>query len=177
MNDPAWIGTVLSAAQQQVIAPLLRRLRDLDTSEEAFQEVCFKALKAWPRHGPPRNAAAWLIMVATHATIGTARQQQRTAPLPPADQISDPGDAEANVAERIDEGDYRNDILRVLVISYHPNRAVAVSKARGPTGNQVARAAFGRAISLASTPAEAAHMRRQIDMLEHLPGVGAQEAP
>ena len=67
MTDIDWIGAVLTAARPQAVAALLRYFRDLDTAEEAFQEACLRALKTWPQNGPPRDAAAWLIMVGRNA--------------------------------------------------------------------------------------------------------------
>ena len=63
MTDLAWINAALTAARPQAVAALLRYFRDLDTAEEAFQEACLRALKSWPQNGPPRDPAAWLIMV------------------------------------------------------------------------------------------------------------------
>ena len=47
------------------VGALLRYFRDLDTAEEAFQEACLRALKAWPRNGPPRDPAALATALAT----------------------------------------------------------------------------------------------------------------
>lgn len=58
MTDVDWIGAALAAARPQSVAALLRYFRDLDTAEEAFQEASLRALKAWPRTGPPRDPAA-----------------------------------------------------------------------------------------------------------------------
>jgi RNA polymerase sigma-70 factor (ECF subfamily) len=136
----------MTAARPQVIAALLRQFHDLDTAEEAFQEACFRALKSWPSNGPPRDIAAWLIMVGKNATIDTVRRRNRTAPLPPEDQISDLGDAEATAAERLDDADYRDDILRLLFICCHPDLpatqqiALALRIVSGLSVKQIARA-------------------------------------
>ena len=146
MSDPDWLGTVLSAARPQVIAALLRRFRDLDIAEEAFQEASLRALKSWPRNGPPRDAAAWLIMVGKNATIDDVRRRSRTAPLPPEDQISDLGDAETSAAEHLDDADYRDDILRLLFVCCHPELpatqqiALALRIVSGLSVKQIARA-------------------------------------
>ena len=63
MSDTGWLSNVLTAARPQAVAALLRYFRDLDTAEEAYQEACLRALKAWPANGPQRDAASWLIMV------------------------------------------------------------------------------------------------------------------
>jgi RNA polymerase sigma-70 factor, ECF subfamily len=120
VTDADWLGGVLAAARPQVIAALLRRFRDLDKAEEAYQEACLRALASWPRNGPPRNAAAWLIMVGGNATIDGVRRTSRERPLPPDELISDLSDAEAPLVARIDEADYRDDILRLLFVCCHP---------------------------------------------------------
>jgi len=43
---------------------LLRHFRDLDLAEEAFQEACLRALKSWPKNGPPRDTIGWLVFAA-----------------------------------------------------------------------------------------------------------------
>ena len=144
--DAAWTSAVISAARPQAVAALLRYFRDLDTAEEAFQEACLRALTAWPRNGPPRNAAAWLIMVGRNAGIDAARRRSRQAPLPAEELVSDLSDAEAPMVDRIDEADYRDDILRLLFICCHPELpatqqiALALRIVSGLSVRQIARA-------------------------------------
>ncbi len=146
MNPHDWIGSVISAARPQAMAALLRYFRDLDAAEEAFQEACLRALKAWPNNGPPRDAAAWLIMVGKNAGIDTVRKQSRLQPLPPEDLISDLSDTEAAEAQRLDKADYRDDILRLLFVCCHPELSVtqqialALRIVSGLSVKQVARA-------------------------------------
>ena len=146
MSEHDWIGAVIAAARPQAMAALLRSFRDLDAAEEAFQEACLRALRNWPQNGPPRDAAAWLIMVARNAGIDTVRKQARLQPLPPDEVISDLSDAEGAIAERIDEADYRDDILRLLFVCCHPELpatqqiAVALRIVSGLSVKQIARA-------------------------------------
>jgi RNA polymerase sigma-70 factor, ECF subfamily len=121
VTDAGWISAILTGARPQAVAALLRYSRDLDAAEEAFQEACLRALKAWPRNGPPRDAAAWLVMVGRNAGIDGVRRQARERPLPPEAAISDLSDAEAALVEGIDEADYRDDILRLLFVCCHPS--------------------------------------------------------
>jgi RNA polymerase sigma-70 factor, ECF subfamily len=125
MTDEGWIGAVLAGARPQAVAALLRRFRDLDRAEEAFQEACLRALKSWPRNGPPRDAAAWLVMVGRNAGIDGVRRQARERPLPPEEALSDLSDAEAALVESLDAADYRDDILRLLFICCHPSLGAA----------------------------------------------------
>lgn len=146
MTEHDWIGSVITAARPRAIAALLRAFRNLDEAEEAFQEACLRALKAWPRNGPPRDAAAWLIMVARNAGIDAARKHRRLQPLPPDGQVSDLSDVEAAEALRIDEADYRDDILRLLFVCCHvelPSSqqiALALRIVSGLSVKQIARA-------------------------------------
>src|SRR3954462_8731579 len=116
MSDLAWINAAITAARPQAVGALLRYFRDLDTAEEAFQEACLRALRNWPRNGPPRDPAAWLILVGRNAGLDGRRRQWRLAELPPEDTLSDLDDAEAPLIERLDESHFRDDILRLLFV-------------------------------------------------------------
>jgi RNA polymerase sigma-70 factor (ECF subfamily) len=145
--DTAWIDAALTSARPQAVGALLRYFRDLDTAEEAFQNACLRALKTWPQNGPPRDAAAWLIMVGRNVAIDEVRRNRRQQPLPEDDQaISDLDDAEEEIAERLDGSHYRDDILRLLFICCHPDLpatqqiALALRIVSGLTVKQIARA-------------------------------------
>lgn len=146
MSEQEWIGGIIAAARPQAMAALVRNFRDLDAAEEAFQEACLRALKHWPRNGPPRDPAAWLIMVAKNAGIDSVRKQSRLEPLPAEEVISDRSDVEAAEADRIDEADYRDDILRLLFVCCHPDLpatqqiALALRIVSGLSVKQIARA-------------------------------------
>ncbi|MGH6681947.1 MAG: RNA polymerase sigma factor [Bradyrhizobium sp.] len=145
--DAAWIDAALTSARPQAVGALLRYFRDLDTAEEAYQNACLRALKSWPQNGPPRDPAAWLIMVGRNAAIDEVRRNRRQQPLPEDDQaISDLDDAEDALAERLDGSHYRDDILRLLFICCHPDLpptqqiALALRVVSGLSVKQIARA-------------------------------------
>ena len=146
MTDPAWIEAAISAARPQAMGALLRYFRDLDIAQEAFQDACLRALANWPKNGPPRNPAAWLIMVGRNAALDGVRKRARLTALPPEDVLSDLDDAETAVAEQIDGADYRDDILRLLFICCHPDLqpghqiALALRIVSGLTVKEIARA-------------------------------------
>ncbi|BBK30444.1 RNA polymerase ECF family sigma subunit [Stella humosa] len=121
MNELGWVEHALVAARPQAVAALLRYFRDLDLAEEAFQDACLRALESWPANGPPRDPAAWLILVGRNRGIDGVRRQSRQEPLPAEEMLSDLGDAEAALAERLDGEGYRDDILRLLFICCHPD--------------------------------------------------------
>ncbi|MGH6780099.1 MAG: RNA polymerase sigma factor [Bradyrhizobium sp.] len=145
--DAAWVDAALTSARPQAVGALLRYFRDLDTAEEAYQNACLRALKSWPQNGPPRDPAAWLIMVGRNAAIDEVRRNRRQQPLPEDDQaISDLDDAEDALAERLDGSHYRDDILRLLFICCHPDLpptqqiALALRIVSGLSVRQIARA-------------------------------------
>ncbi|MEX0409260.1 RNA polymerase sigma factor [Aquibium sp. LZ166] len=115
-----WIEARLVGARPQAVAALLRYFRDLDLAEEAFQEACLRALKSWPKNGPPRDAASWLIMVGRNVAIDHKRRHARLTELPDEELISDREDTEPDMAERLDAADYRDDILRLLFVCCQP---------------------------------------------------------
>src|SRR5512132_779016 len=112
MTDVAWTEAALTSARPQVLGALLRYFRDLDRAEEAFQEACLRALKTWPQNGPPREPAAWLILVGRNVALDDVRRSSKTQALPPDEVISDLDDAESDLAERLDSSHYRDDVLR-----------------------------------------------------------------
>src|SRR3954469_22712626 len=144
--DAAWIDAALASARPQALGALLRYFRNLDTAEEAFQNACLRALKSWPQNGPPRDAAAWLIMVGRNVAIDELRRDRKQTPLPADEAISDLDDAEDALAERLDGSHYRDDILRLLFICCHPGLpatqqiALALRIVSGLSVKQIARA-------------------------------------
>jgi len=146
MHDLAWINGAIAAARPQAVGALLRYFRDLDTAEEAFQDACLRALKNWPTNGPPRDPAAWLIMVGRNAALDGVRKRARQTELPPEEVLSDLDDAETAAVERVDGADYRDDVLRLLFICCHPDLpatqqvALALRIVSGLSVKQIARA-------------------------------------
>lgn len=121
MSDLAWIEAALTAARPQAVGALMRYFRDLDTAEEAFQDACLRALKSWPQNGPPRDPAAWLILVGRNAALDQVRKVSRLRPLPSEELISDLDDAEEAAADQVDGESYRDDVLRLMFICCHPD--------------------------------------------------------
>ncbi|MDT2021992.1 RNA polymerase sigma factor [Methylocella sp. CPCC 101449] len=146
MTDLTWINGALTSARPQAVAALLRYFRDLDTAEEAFQNACLRALKSWPQNGPPRDPTAWLIMVARNTAIDEVRRRRKQEALPDEEHISDDGDAESDMADRLDSDHYRDDVLRLLFICCHPDLpasqqiALALRIVSGLSVKQIARA-------------------------------------
>lgn len=146
MTDLDWIEAALTSARPQALAALLRYFRDLDMAEEAFQEACLRALQRWPQNGPPRDPAAWLILVGRNSVLDELRRRNRHVELPPDELISDLDDTEVKLAERLDASHYRDDILRLLFICCHPDLpatqqiALALRTVSGLSVKEIARA-------------------------------------
>ena len=74
------------------------------------------------------------------------RRRKREAPLPPDEAISDLEDAESDLAERLDNSGYRDDMLRLLFICCHPELpatqqiALALRVVSGLSVREIARA-------------------------------------
>src|SRR5262245_24290118 len=120
MTDLAWIGAALASARPQAISALLRYFRDLDIAEEAFQEACLRALRNWPVNGPPRDPTAWLILVGRNFALDDVRRRNKHEVPSPEDLLSNLEDSGPDLAERLDDSHYRDDVLRLLFICCHP---------------------------------------------------------
>jgi RNA polymerase sigma-70 factor (ECF subfamily) len=146
MTDIAWIELALTAARPQALGALLRYFRDLDTAEEAFQDACLRAIRTWPEKGPPRDPAAWLIFVGRNSGVDAIRKRSKNDPLPEEEAFSDLSDVEGDMADRLDNSHYRDDILRLMFICCHPDLpntqqiALALRIVSGLTVPQIARA-------------------------------------
>jgi RNA polymerase sigma-70 factor (ECF subfamily) len=142
----AWIDVALRGARPQAMGALLRHFRELDLAEEAFQEACLRALKSWPKNGPPRDTVAWLVLVGRNAALDGVRRRNRERELPAEESLSDPSDVEGPLAEQLDEAEYRDDLLRLLFMCCHSELpttqqiALALRIVCGLTVPEIARA-------------------------------------
>jgi RNA polymerase sigma-70 factor, ECF subfamily len=144
MQDAADIDLALLGARPKTMAALLRYFRDLDSAEEAFQEASLRALQSWPKNGPPRDPAAWLILVGRNAALDGKRRERNHDSLTDADAIAD--ESAGSWADRVDESDYRDDLLRLMFVCANPELpstqqiALALRTVSGLSVEQIARA-------------------------------------
>lgn len=142
MQDAAHIDIAILGARPKAMAALLRYFRDLDTAEEAFQEACLRALQTWPQKGPPRDPTAWLVTVGRNAGLDNRRRLRSVDPLTDTDAFG----RDELTAERLDDGHYGDDILRLLFVCGHPSLpatqqiALALRIVSGLTVEQIAQA-------------------------------------
>lgn len=145
MIDQDWLAAALKSSRPAVVGALLRYFRDLDTAEEAFHEACLRAIRSWPRNGPPRDVASWLIMVGRNFGVDQLRRRKREEALSDDFEASD-GTSADEVVDAIDEADYRDDVLRLLFVCCHPELpatqqvALALRIVSGLSVPQIARA-------------------------------------
>lgn len=185
MTDIGWIELTLTAARPQALGALLRYFRDLDTAEEAFQEACLRAIRTWPEKGAPRDPAAWLIFVGRNSGVDQIRKRAKNEPLPEEAAFSDLSDAEADMADRLDNSHYRDDILRLMFICCHPDLpntqqiALSLRIVCGLTVSQIAKAFLvsDAAMEQRITRAKARIAKAQSDNRPGDKGVVGFEAP
>lgn len=63
----------------QVLANLIRHVRDFDLSEDALQDAVAAALETWPTRGVPDNPGAWLMVTARRKAIDRLRRESNLA--------------------------------------------------------------------------------------------------
>ena len=146
MNDPAWIDAALAAARPQAVAALLRYFRDLDVAEEAFQDACLRALTKWSEQGPPRDPAAWLILVGRNCALDGLRRKAKFEVLTDSPPEEDVDEGEDALVDRLDGSHFRDDVLRLLFVCAHPSLppaqqvALALRVVSGLSVKEIARA-------------------------------------
>jgi RNA polymerase sigma-70 factor, ECF subfamily len=97
----------------QVLATLIRLTGDIDRAEDALHDAVVVATDVWQRDGMPDKPGAWLTTVARNKALDTLRREARRAPKEQEAfrLLSDTG---------ADDGDQRDDRLRLLFTCCHP---------------------------------------------------------
>ena len=124
------------------VAALARWSGDLTIAEDAVQEACAEALRAWPRDGVPEHPGGWLITVARNR----ARDRLRRESVRPGKELAAVLD---DIRARTDRGDphpVRDDELRMMFTCAHPaldrqsQLALTLRLVSGLTVGEIARA-------------------------------------
>ena len=76
---PEALTRVVREEWRQVVATLVRDLRDLDLAEDAAQEAVVQAIITWPTSGVPDRPGAWLVTTARRKAIDRLRREERHA--------------------------------------------------------------------------------------------------
>ncbi len=119
LAPPIRIEALLRELAPEVLAAVMRRLRDFGAAEDAVQEALAAAATQWPREGVPDDPRAWLIHVAArrvtdHLRSEAARRKREelvVALISPEDQLALGPDEDAS------DGD---DALLLLFMCCHP---------------------------------------------------------
>ena len=124
------------------VAALARWSGDLTVAEDAVQEACAEALRAWPRDGVPEHPGGWLVTVARNR----ARDRLRRESARPGKELAAVLD---DIRARTDSGDphpVRDDELRMMFTCAHPaldrqsQLALTLRLVSGLTVAEIARA-------------------------------------
>src|SRR6188508_169681 len=127
------IAAVYRIEQTQLIAGLLRIVRDVGVAEELAQDALVAALEKWPEAGVPDNPGAWLMATAKRRAIDQLRRGRMIE------------SKEEQIVNELDDhvGD---DLLRLVFISCHPvlsteaRVALTLRLLGGLTTDEIARA-------------------------------------
>lgn len=145
MSAPdAWLAARFADIRPKAVAALTRQFRDIEIAEEAFSASCLKALQIWPARGLPEDPLAWLLAVGRNAARDMLRKTARACRYAEGDD--ERGLPEGALADRVDAGDLRDDVLRLLFVCCHPEltpqdqSALALKIVAGLTVSEIARA-------------------------------------
>ncbi|MBM9469498.1 RNA polymerase sigma factor [Nakamurella leprariae] len=137
---PGEIDRVIGALARRhggaLVAALAGRYSDVALADDAVQDALVEAWQRWPDTGVPDNPPGWLTTVAHRKALDrlrrTAAEQRRVAAVAPevvargadVDHVrpaaGEPGGAEGEVTLVRDEGQIRDDQLRLLLLCTHP---------------------------------------------------------
>ncbi|RYE35559.1 MAG: RNA polymerase sigma factor [Hyphomicrobiales bacterium] len=141
------IETVWRMESPRLIAGLARLTRDVGRAEELAQDALVAALKQWPAEGVPHNPAAWLMQVAKHRALDTARREimARRKQDEIGRDIDNEGPAMPDIDEALDD-EVGDDLLRLIFTACHPvlpkeaRIALTLRLLGGLTTDEIARA-------------------------------------
>jgi RNA polymerase sigma-70 factor (ECF subfamily) len=138
------VAEVYRSESRQVLATLIRLLKDFDLAEEALHEAFAAAVEQWPRDGIPANPRAWLVSAGRFKAIDTMRRRARyDASLNELAKEMEP--AASEITEQDDES-IDDDRLRLIFTCCHPalspeaQVAMTLREVCGLTTEEIARA-------------------------------------
>ena len=113
------IDAVWRMESAKIVAALTRMVRDVGIAEEIAQDALVTALERWPQAGIPEKPGAWLMATARNRAIDILRRDKR---------LEQKHEELGRAQEREDamrgsggtDGDFGDDILRLMFITCHP---------------------------------------------------------
>jgi RNA polymerase sigma factor (sigma-70 family) len=115
---------VLRALAPQVLGVLVRRWGQFAACEDAVQEALLAAAEQWPRNGPPDNARAWLLAVATRRLTDEMRSDAARRRREESDANDSRPARGAVGSDQQPPGEY-DDTLLLLFLCCHPALSVS----------------------------------------------------
>ncbi|WP_373199928.1 RNA polymerase sigma factor [Mycobacterium marinum] len=162
------------------VAALARWSGDLTIAEDAVQEACAEALRAWPRDGVPDSPGGWLVTVARNRARDRLRRESARPAKELAYVVNDIGAIRART-EHSDPHPVRDDELRMMFTCAHPaldrqsQLALTLRLVSGLTVTEIARAllqtdaAIGQRITRAKNKIRHANIPLRVPPAELLP--------
>ncbi len=159
------------------VAALARWSGDLTIAEDAVQEACAEALRAWSRDGMPDSPGGWLVTVARNR----ARDRLRRESARPGKEIAAVMDETLARTDGTDPHPVRDDELRMMFTCAHPaldrpsQLALTLRLVSGLTVGEIARAllqseaAIGQRITRAKNKVRHANIPLRVPPAELLP--------
>jgi RNA polymerase sigma-70 factor (ECF subfamily) len=149
----ARVEAIYRAESRQVLATLIRLLKDFDLAEDALHEAFIAAMEQWPRDGVPANPRAWLVSTGRFKAIDSMRRRARfDASLR---EIAERLHAETNDSTDYDDESVKDDRLRLIFTCCHPalspdaQVALTLREVCGLTTEEIARAFLAAPATLA----------------------------
>jgi RNA polymerase sigma-70 factor (ECF subfamily) len=138
------VAEVYRTESRQVLATLIRLLKDFDLAEEALHEAFAAAVEQWPRHGLPVNPRAWLVSAGRFKAIdGMRRRARYDASL---NELAKEMETAASEITEQDDQPIDDDRLRLIFTCCHPalspeaQVAMTLREVCGLTTEEIARA-------------------------------------
>jgi RNA polymerase sigma-70 factor, ECF subfamily len=159
------------------VAALARWSGDLTVAEDAVQEACAEALRAWPRDGVPDHPGGWLVTVGRNR----ARDRLRRESTRPGKELAAVLDDIRARTDHTDPHPVRDDELRMMFTCAHPaldrqsQLALTLRLVSGLSVAEIARAllqtetAVGQRITRAKNKIRHANIPLRVPPAELLP--------